>query len=163
MERLILLRHGKAEAGAPSGKDFDRALTERGRRDSALVAQALAREGFSPQVALVSPAARALQTWLAAARAFPGAKVVLCQALYNAEAETILAQAEAQGEGQGAVLVVAHNPGLHHLAMTLAQGGGQTSERTRLYAGFPTAAAAAFDLDAKRLVLLTPRALGGGS
>ena len=31
MDRLILLRHGKAEADAPSGRDFDRALTPRGQ------------------------------------------------------------------------------------------------------------------------------------
>ncbi len=32
MDRLILLRHGKAEAEAPTGQDFDRALTGRGAR-----------------------------------------------------------------------------------------------------------------------------------
>jgi phosphohistidine phosphatase SixA len=40
MERLILLRHGKAEAGSTSGEDIDRPLTERGRRESALIAAA---------------------------------------------------------------------------------------------------------------------------
>ena len=90
MQRLILLRHGKAETGAPSGRDFDRVLTARGARDSLLAAQALAKGGFSPDLALVSPAARALQTWQAAAPVFPKAKVVMDADLYDAEPETIL-------------------------------------------------------------------------
>jgi phosphohistidine phosphatase len=163
MQRLILLRHGKAEAGAPSGKDFDRVLTGRGRRDSVLVAQALARAGFSPDLVLASPAARADQTWRAAAAVFPDAKVEWVQSLYNAEPETILAQAEQRGEADRTVMVVAHNPGLHQLALSLAARSQDGPDRAKLYIGFPTAAAAAFDLEAGRLVLLTPRALGGGA
>ena len=163
MQRLILLRHGKTEQHAPSGRDFDRVLTGRGRRDSVLVAQALAREGFSPDLALVSPAARALQTWQAAAPVFPNAKVVLAETLYNAEPETILEAARSLGAGVRTVVVVAHNPGLHQLALTLAQNCREAPERARLFAGFPTGAAAAYDLDAGRLVLLTPKALGGGA
>ena len=163
MERLILLRHGKAEAGSASGKDFDRALTGRGRRDSVLVAEALARAGFSPDLVLVSPAARADQTWQAAAPLFPNAQVQRVQALYNAEPETILAQAEARGFGLRTVMVTAHNPGLHQLAMTLAHRCGDGPERARIYAGFPTGAAAAFDFETGGLVLLTPKALGGGA
>ena len=49
MDRLILLRHGKAEADAPTGQDFDRALTGRGRRDVALVARELAEGGLGPE------------------------------------------------------------------------------------------------------------------
>ena len=69
MDRLILLRHGKAEAHAASGQDFDRPLTERGRRDVALVARRLAEAGQVPDLVLVSPAARARETWEAMARA----------------------------------------------------------------------------------------------
>lgn len=163
MQRLILLRHGKAEQGAPSGRDFDRVLTGRGRRDSVLVAQALAREGWSPDLALVSPAARALETWQAAAPAFPKAKLVLAQALYNAQPEAILDEAQTQGAAAHTVMVVAHNPGLHQLALTLVQGCKDAPGRAQLFAAFPTGAAAAFDLEAGRLVLLTPKALGGGA
>ena len=59
MDRLILLRHGKAEPDAASGQDFDRALTERGRRDTLIVAKALAEAGFAPDLVLVSTAVRA--------------------------------------------------------------------------------------------------------
>ena len=74
MDRLILLRHGKAEPESVSGQDFDRILTERGRRDVALVCLALADAGLQPELALVSPAARTLETWAVAATIFPGAQ-----------------------------------------------------------------------------------------
>jgi phosphohistidine phosphatase len=163
MERLILLRHGKAETGSPTGVDFDRALTERGRRDSALTAKALAAAGFTPDLVLVSPAARAAETWEAAKAQFPKAEVVISRALYNAEPETILSEAEREGAGAATVMVVAHNPGLHQLAVTLAQRGKDGPDRARLLAGFPTAAAAAFDLSARTLLLVAPKALGGGA
>ena len=73
MDRLILLRHGKADADATSGQDIDRALTERGRRDTLLVSKAMAGAGLYPDLVLVSPAARTLQTWEAASAVFPRA------------------------------------------------------------------------------------------
>jgi len=39
--------------------DFDRPLAERGREDAALIGKVLAREGLTPDLALVSPARRA--------------------------------------------------------------------------------------------------------
>src|SRR5258707_1283160 len=56
MDRLILLRHGKAESESESGDDFDRRLSPRGVRESAAMAETLAELGFAPDVALVSPA-----------------------------------------------------------------------------------------------------------
>ena len=35
MRRLMLLRHAKTETDAPSGRDQDRQLDKRGRRDAA--------------------------------------------------------------------------------------------------------------------------------
>ncbi|HUO21228.1 MAG TPA: histidine phosphatase family protein [Caulobacteraceae bacterium] len=163
MDRLILLRHGKAEANAPSGKDFDRVLTERGRRDTLMVVRALVEAGFVPDVALVSPAARARDTWAAAAEALPGTTALFEPALYNAEPDVIWAQAQDKGQNYGAVLIVAHNPGLHQLAATLAQRCSDAPDRIQLNAGFPTSAAAAFDFQASRFVLFTAKGLGGGA
>ena len=73
MDRLILLRHGKAEARAASGEDFDRPLTPRGWRDARLIANAVAEAGFAPDRAVVSAAVRTRETWEAVAPTFPGA------------------------------------------------------------------------------------------
>ncbi|HWW25895.1 MAG TPA: histidine phosphatase family protein, partial [Caulobacter sp.] len=52
MDRLILMRHGKAEQHAASGGDFERALAPRGQNDAALMAKVLAKAGLSPDLAL---------------------------------------------------------------------------------------------------------------
>lgn len=160
MDRLILLRHGKAEANAASGKDFDRALTERGRQDTALVARALADAGLKPDLVLVSPAARTTQTWDAAAPFFPGAKVESAPALYDISAAEILALAKGEA---GAVMVIGHNPGLGQLAAWLSQEDTSGEDRPRMAEGFPTAAAAVIGFDPPSFALYTPKALGGGA
>jgi phosphohistidine phosphatase len=164
MDRLILLRHGKAEADAPSGEDFDRPLTERGRRDTALVARALAAAGLIPDLVLVSPATRALQTWEAAQPFFPGAAEQRAPWIYSISSAEILALARAEGGDAKAVMVVGHNPALGQLAAWLAHEGPAPAEvRQRLSEGFPTAAAAVIDFKPRGFALYTPRALGGGS
>src|SRR5579863_892928 len=100
MERLILLRHGKAEASAPSGEDFDRSLTERGRSDSALMGRVLAGAGYAPDLVLVSSAARTHQTWDAASPAFGPTRALFLRDLFHAPAEQILALARTKAEGE---------------------------------------------------------------
>jgi phosphohistidine phosphatase len=162
MDRLILLRHGKAEADAPTGQDFDRALTGRGRRDVALVARELADAGRTPDLALVSPAARAKETWEQAAPFFPHAQVEWAPALYHIDPQGILDLALDQSAP--AVMVVGHNPGLGELAAFLAREAGHGG-----MIGFPTAAAAIVDFapdgrrPARAFALVTPKAIGGGA
>src|SRR5579871_1436165 len=91
MRRLILFRHAKAEPRANGGDDFDRPLAERGREDAALVGEALAGAGLVPDMALVSPARRAAETWIYAGDAFPRIRAELDRSLYNAAPEDIRA------------------------------------------------------------------------
>lgn len=148
MNRLILLRHAKAETDAASGDDFDRPLAPRGRREARAMGAQLAALGFSIDVALVSPALRTRETWEIAAQALSGAEVRFDQALYNAEARTIAKLAEQVGEGGGTVLVVAHNPGLQELAVTLMRDGAAPQAfLARAMRDFPPAAVAVFDID----------------
>jgi phosphohistidine phosphatase len=150
MDRLILLRHGKAEADASSGKDFDRALTDRGRRDAVLVARALADAGL------------AAQTWDVAAAMFPRARVEAFLQLYEISSGEILALARGEGAKVGTVMVVGHNPGLGHLAAWLAQDAPGAASRALLAEGFPTAAAAVIGFSPPAFDLYTPKTLGGG-
>ena len=140
LQRLILLRHGKAEERAPSGKDIDRALAPRGHVETRETARRLAEAGFVPELALVSSARRAAETWEAASGAFPGARTETTPALYNANPATMIEAAEASGAGS--VILVGHNPGMHALAFELATRGLATVNVGRALAnGFPTAAA----------------------
>src|ERR1700677_2585755 len=63
MRRLMLLRHAKTENDAPSGRDQDRRLDDRGRLDAAEIGGWIARHPAFPDAVLVSPAVRAHQTW----------------------------------------------------------------------------------------------------
>ena len=162
MDRLILLRHGKAEAEAPTGQDFDRALTIRGRSDAALIGRTLAEAGAAPDLALVSPAMRAKETWEQAAPFFPGAEVEWAPALYDIDPQGILDLARDQAPRT--VMVVGHNPGLGDLAAFLAREAGHGDT-----IGFPTGAAAVIDFSpdgrrpAQAFSLFTPKGLGGGA
>src|SRR4051812_26399856 len=97
MDRLILVRHGKAEPDSDSGDDFDRRLAPRGVEESAAMAQHLADMGFRPDVALVSPAARARGTWEAAQPSFPNAETRFEDHLYHADSAAIRHAAETAG------------------------------------------------------------------
>ena len=147
MDRLILLRHAKAESEAPSGDDFDRPLAARGRREAQAVGVQLAALGLKPDIALVSPALRTRETWELVEEASPAADVRFDPALYNAEALAIRRLAETAGAGT--VIVVAHNPGLQELAVRLLRDGAAPAEfLTRAQRHFPPGAAAVFDIDA---------------
>ena len=147
MQRLILLRHGKAER-ANVGGDFERGLTERGRSDAALMGRVLAQAGLVPDLALVSAAKRTRQTWQATGAVFPQAVAEIQPRLYGASGEQIAQAVEDAADQASTVIVVGHNPGLHSFALQLLGHGG-AGDRARLAAGFPTATAAAFTFDAQ--------------
>ena len=148
MDRLILLRHGKAESESASGDDFDRRLAPRGVTESAAMARTLAELGFMPDVALVSPAARTRDTWAAAESAFPRAKVSFDGDLYNSDSEGVRRAALAAGRTAGTVLVIGHNPGLQELTVRLLMEGHAPSTLIhRAQHRFPTAAASVFLFD----------------
>src|SRR5258708_34601208 len=115
MRRLILFRHGKTEARAPSGDDFGRRLMERGRSDSALMGRVLAAAGYAPDLALVSPAARARETWDLAKAAFPTAEVRFRQGLYDATPEEVSAEIQASAGSGDTMMVIGHNTSLLEL------------------------------------------------
>ena len=149
MDRLILMRHGKAEPHAASGGDFERALAPRGQNDAALMGQVLAKAGLSPDLALVSSARRTRETWEAAAPAFPKARSETRRDLYHAEVQDVLAAIRDDAPDSGTVMVVGHNPGLHELALRMALGGPLDPARlAQLRGKFPTSTAAVFSIDA---------------
>lgn len=152
MKRLIILRHAKTQRSTANGEDFDRALTARGLSDAAAAGRRLAAAGLIPDLVLCSAALRARQTWEAAAPALPDAQLNLQRELYNAPAEALRAAADAQAAAS-TVMIVAHNPGVEMLAQALAEQAVliDAAVKARLGEGFPTAAAAAFEIEPGRI------------
>ena len=148
MQRLILMRHAEAERQAPGLGDFDRGLTPEGRAEARLVGKALAQAGFFPDLALVSPARRALETWRAVAEAFPRTAEQPDASLYAASAVRLAAATRDAASGGNAVILVGHNPGIHQYAIHLAiQAGASEAGAKPLFERFPTATAVAFAMD----------------
>jgi phosphohistidine phosphatase len=149
MDRLILLRHGQADAGSETGDDFDRRLASHGIVESRAMGVRLAEMGFAPDLALVSTAARARGTWDAAGAAFPKAEVRFEDDLYHAFSDVVRALAVAAGAKAATVLVVGHNPGLQELTVTLLRESHASSSLiSRAHRSFPTAAVSVFQFDA---------------
>ncbi|WP_293901597.1 histidine phosphatase family protein [Phenylobacterium sp.] len=148
MDRLILLRHGKAEPDSETGEDFDRRLASLGVMESTDMGVRLADMGFRPDVALVSPAARARGTWEAASAAFPGVETRFDDDLYHADSGAIRREAEKALKDHATVMIVGHNPGLQELVvMLLQEGHAPSSLVARAQRNFPTATAAIFLID----------------
>lgn len=165
MHRLILMRHAQAQPSAPAGGDEARALSETGLRDAALMGRALAERGLRPDLALVSTATRTRQTWAQMHDALGDVEVRDEPALYNASADTLRRFVENSEEEAGCLLILAHNPGVHVLAVEyLTESAASPAVTDRLAGGFPTGAAAVFTVDvAGRCAyegFLTPQTLG---
>jgi len=144
MRRLLLLRHAKTERPEPGGRERDRELTARGRADAPIIAAYMVRHRLVPDLALVSPAVRAEETWeLIAETLGKSPRVTRDARIYNAGTETLI---EVIGDARdaGTLLIVGHNPGLHDLALQLT-ASGDVDTRERLNEKLPTSGLVVID------------------
>jgi phosphohistidine phosphatase len=148
MRRLMLLRHAKTEHDAPSGRDHDRRLDERGRLDAAAIGTWIARHPPLPDAVLVSTAMRARQTWDIAREAMkdaPQPHVEWLDEIYGAEPAQLLQTIRmAEVHDPARLMLVGHNPGMHELALMLA-GGGDKAALKSLEGNLPTAGLVTLD------------------
>jgi phosphohistidine phosphatase len=149
MRRLMLLRHAKTENDAPSGRDQDRRLDNRGRHDAAEIGGWIGRHPPFPDLVLVSPAVRAHQTWEIAWEAMkervPAPQVELVAELFGADVSHLLETIrDASSADPKRLMIVGHNPGMHELALALA-GSGDPAGRHALTDNLPTSGLAVFD------------------
>lgn len=157
MPQLIVIRHAKAVDRMEAEDDFERGLTERGREDAARTGAALAAAGFKTDLALVSPARRTRETWRHIGEGLGAPPVQDPMALYHATFDMLQrAVLEALAGGAEATALVGHNPGVGALAHSLA---AQVEVSTQFPQGWPTSAAAAFELDAGSNVLTATNCL----
>ncbi|MBX3386851.1 MAG: histidine phosphatase family protein [Phycisphaeraceae bacterium] len=135
--RLLILRHGKAEKHSVSGRDTDRALTDRGLRQAAWIGQLLLSRSTPacdriPERIHSSPARRAQQTASAVAE-FLGLHVEGVRELDVDEPlsglvdvfHTLLRQ------GVTCVLLVGHNPQLEALSNHLLACADSTARTSK--------------------------------
>ncbi|MGY3074576.1 phosphohistidine phosphatase [Bradyrhizobium sp. LM6.10] len=154
MRRLLLLRHAKTEIDAPSGRDRDRRLDDRGQRDSAQLGDWIAAHPPFPEAVLVSHAVRARQTWDIVWEAMKdrvaAPQVEILSELYGADPAQILEtiRTATVPADPKQLLLVGHNPGMHEVALML-MGGGDPAGAKAIADNLPTAGLAIFDFDVK--------------
>tara|TARA_B100000686_G_C16627245_1_gene882551 strand:- start:441 stop:983 length:543 start_codon:yes stop_codon:yes gene_type:complete len=143
MKTLLLLRHAKSDWANPGLDDFDRPLNARGRKAATRMARFIRSEDLSPDLVWCSTAARARETWsLMAPTLSDEAEVVSRDDLYLASRERLLAVARTAPDHAQRLMIVAHNPGLHDLAVSLATTSRDQAELIQLVGGLPTSALA---------------------
>jgi phosphohistidine phosphatase len=152
MRRLMLLRHSKTETDAPSGRDQDRRLDERGHMDAADIGAWLGRHPPFPDFVQVSPAVRAKQTWELVREAMKAhvpaePQVEFLPELYGADpAQMLQTIRTASVTDSTHLMVVGHNPGMHELALMLT-GSGEAAGRAALADNLPTSGLVIFDFE----------------
>jgi phosphohistidine phosphatase len=121
---LLLLRHAKS-SWKSSGKDFDRPLTGRGRRDAPRIARWMKEKALVPDCVVSSPAARARETTelVLEELGLSPDDVRWDERVYEASTASLLRVLADCPASARRVLLVGHNPGLEDLVRQL---GGAT-------------------------------------
>ena len=157
MRRLLLFRHAKADRAEAGESDRQRALNERGRSDAARVGAYMAGHAFCPDRVAVSPSLRTQETWKYAKAAFrPPPATQTVERLYEATPHAIFDVIKDTPASAHSLLVIAHNPGLHEVALMLI-ASGDSEIRERLREKLPTGGLAIIDFAIDDWSKLHPR------
>jgi phosphohistidine phosphatase len=146
MKTLHLLRHAKSSWKDPGLDDHDRPLSKRGRETARGMAAYLRRAKVAPDLVICSTAVRARQTLDPIAKAIKPPKVVLEKGIYEVAQEKIWKHLWRLPKSADCVLLIGHNPGLHDLALSLADADSRELVPPR-GGKFPTGAMASFRFD----------------
>lgn len=141
MRQLLLLRHAKSSWDDPKLADHARPLNRRGHVAATAMRTAMAGLGLSPDLILVSTSRRTLQTMQALEPWDETPLVEPMDALYLADASTMLGALQGVAETVRSVMLVGHNPGLHELAKLLAgpdAASYDNPDMRRLMEGYPS-------------------------
>lgn len=143
--RLALLRHAKSDWSAPGQPDHERPLSLRGRLAAPLMGAWLAEQPWRIDLAMVSTAVRAQETWTRLSPLLPEKPVVWSEKdLYHAAPDEMMRILRSAPSDAETVLMIGHNPGLEDFANTLT-----SPVAGEAVGDFPTAAIGVFRLEAK--------------
>jgi phosphohistidine phosphatase len=147
MLTLLLFRHAKSGQKDSDLADFERPLTDRGRKAAETMGRFIAKENIAIDLVISSPALRTRQTIELALRfAKRSPEVRFDQRIYDASPSRLLEVVSQIEDDRKAVMLVGHNPGMEQLLLLLT---GVTDQ-------MPTAAIA-------RIALKTSKWSGAGN
>lgn len=132
MRTLVLIRHAKSDWSVPLG-DQERPLNARGRRQAPRTGEWIGAHLGTPDLAVVSVATRARQTWDLVAAELPAVPPVrFCEDAYTFSGVHLHEVVAALPDHANTVILIGHNPAVEDLIEIL------TAEWIRM----PTAALA---------------------
>jgi phosphohistidine phosphatase len=146
VKTLYLLRHAKAEAGNKILSDMDRPLSPRGREACAVIGNYMTDKHYKPDLVLCSSSKRTQETFELVWQGKEQPKIQFEKRLYLATAEEIIASLHMLDEETHCVLVIGHNPGMHHVALLLSEEK-LTENRHALELKYPTGSLTALNFD----------------
>lgn len=147
MVTLSLFRHAKSAWNTPGLGDIDRPLAPRGQKAAPRIGTFMADNALEPDFILCSSAVRARQTIeLALPAMMARPDIEFTDALYHAGPGEMLKLVRSLPAACNHAMLVAHNPGMHALALELS-GGGDPAGLDALHRKFPTAGLAVIDFD----------------
>jgi phosphohistidine phosphatase len=156
MKRLLLLRHAKSSWAEPAQSDSDRALSPRGVREAAIIADSVAATRPAPDRILCSHARRTRETLAALLPVLNAAPdITISQTLYNEAGADYISSIEEMSGDADVVLLIGHNPTIHVTALTLC-GGGKDESRALLAAKYPPGSLAILDFQIADWTELAP-------
>lgn len=143
---LVLVRHAKASASAPT--DHDRPLTDQGREAARAAGEWIGSQGLVADAALVSDALRTRETWeLLAEGAGWDVEPELSPALYAADPQSALDLVADTAADARCLVVVGHNPTVALLAQQLDDGTGDPAAADAMITGgYPPGTVTVFEV-----------------
>lgn len=113
---LILLRHGKSDWNT-NETDYNRPVTDRGKRGAQRIGVWLAQNGLKPDMVISSPAERARLTAQKMMKAMGETAhyIIYDERIYEAELNDLLEVLSGISRETKRVILVGHNPGLEQL------------------------------------------------
>lgn len=149
MRRLMLLRHAKSD-WPEKVDDHDRPLAKRGQRTGPMMGTYMAKQKLLPDLAIVSTARRAQETWNLVHEALGcGVEQQDERRIYEAAAGSILDVIRKTKADVRVLLLVGHNPGFQELALKLVKNA-HPLDLAHLQQKYPTAGLVVIDLDIAR-------------
>jgi phosphohistidine phosphatase len=151
VKRLLLLRHAKSDWSDDDLDDHARPLNARGRAAATRMGQYLRDNGLRPDLVICSTATRTRETLDRILEVLPvDAEIIHDRGMYLAMPDRMLElaldHAAAVDFDPSVILVIAHNPGTHSLALELAAEGDPETLRT-LNMKYPTGSLTVIESD----------------
>lgn len=146
---VYVLRHAQA-GSAPDDKS--RPLTEQGLLDMAKLGSFMQQHKLRPDICACSAAKRTRQTFVALTALLGPVAVEYDDDLYNAPTGKLFASVTSTPPAHKSMMIVAHNPGIHGLAMFLAD---EESKR-RFVTGYPPGSLTVLSIEAESWADIQP-------